>query len=189
MSSNEAKEALLEKIKLAGISWLALGIESGSRKVRKNIHKSFCPEKLMATVSLIKHYDINIIGNYIFGLPEDNCKTMQETLDLAIELNCEFANFYTAMAYPGSILYDFAIKKNWTLPDKWSGFSQHSEDCLPLPTKYLSVGEVLQFRDQAFHKYFNNTRYLNMLQKKFGDETVNHIKKMTSYNLKRNNYC
>ena len=183
------KEALLEKIKRAGISWLALGIESGSGKVRKNIHKSFCSEKLIATVSLIKQYDINVIGNYIFGLPEDNCRTMQKTLDLAIELNCEFANFYTAMAYPGSILYDFAIKNNWTLPENWSGFSQHSEDCLPLPTKYLSVGEVLKFRDQAFQKYYRNSSYLDMVQNKFGDGTVNHIKKMASYNLKRSNYC
>lgn len=182
------KEALLEKMKRAGISWLALGIESGNGKVRKDIHKSFRPEKLMATVSLIKHYDINIIGNYIFGLPEDNFNTMQETLDLAIELNCEFANFYSAMAYPGSQLYDLAIKRKWPLPEKWSGFSQHSEDCLPLPTKYLSGGEVLKFRDLAFQKYFNNSKYLNMLQKKFGNETVKSIKNMTSFNLKRDNY-
>lgn len=182
------KEALLEKIKRAGISWLALGIESGNQNVRKDIHKSFRHEKLMSTVSLIRQYDINIIGNYIFGLPEDNFETMQETLDLAIELNCEFANFYSAMAYPGSKLYDFAILNKWPLPEKWSGFSQHSEDCLPLPTKYLSGGEVLKFRDQAFHKYFSNPNYLNMLQKKFGDETVNHIKKMTLHNLKRDNY-
>ena len=44
-----------------------------------------------------------MIGNYIFGLPEDDLETMQETLDLALELNCEFANFYCAMAYPGSL--------------------------------------------------------------------------------------
>ena len=33
--------------------------------------------------------------------PTTRPRRMQETLDLALELNCEFANFYSAMAYPG----------------------------------------------------------------------------------------
>ncbi len=61
------------------------------------------------TVRRVKDAGINIIGNYIFGLPEDTRDTMQRTLDLALELNCEFANFYSAMAYPGSPLYEQAL--------------------------------------------------------------------------------
>ena len=46
---------------------------------------------------------------------------MQQTLDLAIELNCEFANFYCAMAYPGSPLYRDALTEGWALPEDWGG--------------------------------------------------------------------
>ena len=38
--------------------------------------------------------------------PRTTTTRMQATLDLALELNCEFANFYSAMAYPGSPLYE-----------------------------------------------------------------------------------
>ena len=69
------------------------------------------------------------------GLPEDDLETMQATLDMAMELNCEFGNFYSAMAYPGSPLYALALRNGWPLPEKWSGYSQHSVDALPLPTK------------------------------------------------------
>src|SRR5437667_443212 len=85
---------------------------------------------------------ICVIGNFIFGLPDDDVQTMQQTLDLALELNCEFANFYSAMAYPGSPLYLMAVQNGWELPAAWSGYSQHSYDCLPLRTEKISAGEV-----------------------------------------------
>ena len=128
---------------------------------------------------------INIIGNYIFGLPEDTTETMEETLRLAQDLECEFANFYTAMAYPGSPLHDQAVQHGWQLPETWSGYSQHAVDTLPLPTRHLPAGEVLRFRDQAFTTYFTDERYLSFVQKKFGSDTVSHIKEMTSHRLDR----
>ena len=94
----------------------------------------------------------------MFGLPDDNFETMQETLDLAKELNCEYTNFYVTMAYPGSQLFDNALKQNIKLPITWRGYSQYSEECLPLPTKYLSAEEVLNFRDNAFIEFHNEPK-------------------------------
>ena len=65
---------------------------------------------------MIKSYEINVLGNYIFGFPEDTLDTMNETLDLAIELNCEHANFYACQALPGSPLYTQALKQNLEIP-------------------------------------------------------------------------
>jgi anaerobic magnesium-protoporphyrin IX monomethyl ester cyclase len=110
---------------------------------------------------------------------------MQETLNMAMDLNCEFANFYSAMAYPGSKLYDIALREGWNLPKEWHGFSQHSYETLPLPTKYLTEKEVLRFRDNAFHKYFENPRYLDMLESKFDKKVRRHIQKMAGIKLKR----
>jgi hypothetical protein len=110
---------------------------------------------------------------------------MQSTLDLALELNCEFANFYSAMAYPGSQLYNLATKEGWPLPEKWSGYSQHAVDTLPLPTKYLSGAEVLRFRDQAFQQYFSSPRYLRMIEAKYGLATADHIREMAAQPLVR----
>ena len=136
-------------------------------------------------VKKIQAAGINIIGNYIFGLPEDNLETMEETLQLALDLNCEFANFYCAMAYPGSRLFLEALKEGWELPDSYVGFSQHAYETKPLPTKYISAKEVLKFRDEAFDKYYNNKEYLESIREKFGNETYNGIKNMISYKLKR----
>lgn len=179
---------LLDKLKRAGFNWLALGIEAANPRVRADVDKSFDQEQIHRVCDQIRGAGIHIIGNYIFGLPDDDAASMQETLDLALELKCEFANFYSAMAYPGSPLYVQAQAEGWELPPTWSGYSQHAYDSLPLPTRRLSAGEVLRFRDEAFHTYYTDPGYLATIQTKFGRETVEHIRSMTGHRLKRQHH-
>lgn len=179
------KPRMLEKLKKAGFQWLALGIESGSAHVRDGADKAFDQSEIIGIVRQIQDAGIKVIGNFIFGLPDDDLESMQATLDLALELNCEFANFYSAMAYPGSPLYAMAVQKGWSLPEKWSGYSQHSFDCTPLPTERVGAADVLRFRDQAFHAYFESKRYLDMVAQRFGWDTRHHIEDMSTHRLKR----
>ena len=179
------KEEMLDKLKRAGFNWLAFGIEAASERVRDDVDKGFGQEEIFRTLEKVRAAGINVIANYIFGLPEDNLESMQATLDLALELNCEFANFYSAMAYPGSQLYSMSIKEGWPLPQDWSGYSQHAVNTLPLPTKHLSGAEVLRFRDHSFHVYFNSPTYISMISEKFGSETARHVQEMASHKLVR----
>ncbi len=174
------------KLKEAGFNWLAFGIESASERVRKDVDKGFKQDVIFRTIERVRNAGINVIANFIFGLPEDDLESMQETLNMAVQLSCEFANFYCAMAYPGSHLYNLASKEGWPLPERWSGYSQHSVDSLPLPTKHLPASEVLRFRDNAFQVYFTDPDYLAMIDRKFGPETVRHLTEMTSHRLARN---
>ncbi len=178
-------EKMVDKLKRAGVNWLAFGIEAASERVRDDVQKGFDQDKVYKAIETVKAAGINVIGNFIFGLPEDDLETMQETLELALELNCEFVNFYSAMAYPGSQLYKIAVQQGWPLPEEWSGYSQYAVDTLPLPTKYLSAAEVLRFRDHAFQVYFNSPKYLDMITRKFGPETARHIREMVSHRLAR----
>src|SRR6476646_7708560 len=142
---DSVKDDMLDKLKRAGFNWLAFGIEAASERVRDDVDKGFGQQEIFHTIDKVRAAGINVIGNYIFGLPEDDLQSMQATLDLALELNCEFANFYSAMAYPGSPLYDRAVKQGVPLPAAWTGYSQHSRDCLPLPTRHLTAKDVLRF--------------------------------------------
>ncbi len=175
----------LAKMKQAGINWLALGIESANPDVRDGADKRMQSRDILGVVRSIQDAGIRIIGNFIFGLPDDTRETMEETLQLAMDLNCEFINFYCAMAYPGSKLYDIALAEGWDLPAAWHGFSQHSYDMLPLPTRTLTAAEVVQFRDDAFHRYFANPAYLDMIGKKFGSRVREHLVEMSGTRLKR----
>ena len=177
--------ALLARMRAGGVRWLALGIESASERVRADVDKGYRPEAIKKAIDNVRQAGIHVMGNYIFGLPEDDHASMQQTLDFSKELNTEFANFFSAMAYPGSQLYRDAVARGWPLPAKWSGYSQHSKDCLPLPTKHISGPEVLAFRDAAFRSYFERPEYQSMVARTFGDATLREVRTMLGQPLPR----
>lgn len=179
------KPELVEKMKRAGINWLCFGIESASERVRDDVEKGYQQDDIARALEQVRAGGISVIANYMFGLPEDDVASMQATLDMAMALNCEFANFYCAMAYPGSRLYRLAVEEGWPLPSSWAGYSQHASDTLPLPTRHIPGAEVLRFRDEAFQRYFHNPDYLSMIQAKFGPATAEHVRQMASHSLDR----
>jgi radical SAM superfamily enzyme YgiQ (UPF0313 family) len=179
------KPAMVDKLRRAGFRWLAFGIEAASDRVRADVDKGFDQDDIFDTIHRVRAAEINVLANYIFGLPQDDLASMQATLDLALELNTEYANFYCTMAYPGSALYRQAVNEGWPLPDAWSGYSQHSVDSLPLPTRHLPASDVLCFRDHAFNRYFASPAYLALIERRFGRQTLRDIHAMNSHALER----
>jgi radical SAM superfamily enzyme YgiQ (UPF0313 family) len=179
------KDEFLAKLKAAGFNWLCLGIEAANSTVRDGADKEFSDESILDTCRRIQGHGINIIANYIFGLPEDTHERMRQTLDMALEINAEFANFYSAMAYPGSALYNLALERGYELPDAWHHYSQHGYDTKPMRNEHLSAADILQFRDDAWQTYFSHQPYLDLIERKFGRPVVEHIGRMRAIPLRR----
>ena len=177
---------VLETFKKAGVNWLALGVEAGNQMVRQEVSKgSFQEVNIRDVCDTIQQADINIISNYIFGFPEDTHETMQQTLDLALELNTEMANMYPCQALPGSPMYHTAKRNDWALPSTYEGYAFLSYESEPLQTKFLSAAEVLKFRDDAWNTYFTNDNYLNVVENRFGDQQRRNVEDMAKIRLKR----
>jgi anaerobic magnesium-protoporphyrin IX monomethyl ester cyclase len=176
----------LNLVRLAGIKWLCLGIESADKKVRLEISKGKFEEiDIREIVSHIHEADIDVMANYIVGLPGENLELMQKTFDLALELNTLAMNVYAAMALPGSQLYKQAIENGYQLPAEYTGYSFHSYDTLPMQTEYLTAAEILKFRDDFFIKYHSDSKFQERLLLKFGEVAVNNVNKSLKIVLRR----
>ena len=110
---------------------------------------------------------------------------MQETLDLALELNTEMANMYLCQALPSSPVYYTAKRNGWKLPDSYEGYAFSSYESQTLPTKHLSSAQVLKFRDEAWQTYFTSPAYSNLVEKRFGPVERENTVEMTKVPLKR----
>jgi len=180
------KPEYLETLKKAGVNWLGLGIENPNQTLRQEIHKDrFKEVKIYDIINEMRSAGINVAANYIFGLPMDTEGSMQETYDFALENMSEMANFYCAMAYPGSPLHLMARDKGWQLPTTYTGYSQHSYDTLNLANDSLEAKQILNFRDDAWMKYHTNEKYLNLLESKFGINARRNVENTSKIKLKR----
>lgn len=173
-------------VRRAGIRWLALGIESASKQIRLEVSKGkFEDVDIKKVIQQIHNSGIEVMANYIVGLPGDTPATMSETLDLSLELCTSGWNMYPAMALPGSQLYKKALDEGRELPTSYEGFSFHSYETVPFTSGSLSGADVLKFRDKAFETYHSSPQFLKRIQEKYGSHAVKTINQMTKVKLRR----
>ena len=156
-------------------------------KIEGVIHKEgFKEVSVLEQISSIREAGINVGGNYIFGLPFDDDRTMNNTLDFALENPTEMANFYCAMAYPGSPLYLQAKMSGIELPKKYAGYSQHSYETLNLSNKNLTAAEILKFRDNAWQTYHSSEKiYFTLMKNNSVRKRLSELQDTKKVKLKR----
>tara|TARA_B110000971_G_C19896380_1_gene447848 strand:+ start:6 stop:998 length:993 start_codon:yes stop_codon:yes gene_type:complete len=177
---------ILKLLRKAGIKWLALGIESADKSVRLEVDKGkFEDVDVKKVIEKVQDAGINVMANYIYGLPGDTKETIDKTFDLSLDLCTAGWNTYPAMALPGSQLYKEALENGVELPSSYEGYSFHSYETLPLPTDSMTPKEIITLRDDAFTKYHTNKNFLQLIEKKFGKIAVQNIEEMTKTKLKR----
>ena len=177
---------LLRKMRRAGIRWLAYGIEAAHERVRSAVEKSSSQKVIDRAIEWTQEAGIWIVGNFIFGLPEDDLESMRMSLDMAKRWNFEWANFYFAMAYPGARLHDQMVAEGVEMPRDWSAYGQYSPNARPLSTRYVDWRQIVKFRDEAFMEYYTNPAYLGMIQKKFGPDSVAFVRRILAEPMRRN---
>jgi len=177
---------ILAKLRSAGFRWLCLGIESGDQAIRLEVAKGKFEEvDVTRVIKQVESAGINVMANYIYGLPGDSKETIEKTFALSCELNTLGWNTYAAMALPGSPLYSAAKKAGIKLPQEYHEFAFHSYTTVPLPTNSLSGAEVLKLRDEKFTEYFGRTEFLDKIESQFGRKARDNIVEMTKKKLKR----
>jgi anaerobic magnesium-protoporphyrin IX monomethyl ester cyclase len=168
-------EEVLLMLRRAGIDWIFFGFESSSEDSLKGVHKDQTVDQMIKVRQICHRIGINVGGNFLFGLPEDTHETMENNLKLAHELNCEYVNFFMLMAYPGSVYYGVAKERGYPLPKRWNDYGFFAPGCVPMRNEYLTAEQILEFRDKAFIEYFSSKSYQDMIEKKFGRQTIDFI--------------
>lgn len=115
-ADNLTDPAFVHRLKRAGCWMLALGIETDSEEVRKDMVKRLEREKIEIAFRNMRAAGVRSFAFFIFGYPGETLETMERTVKYAVELDPDFANFYPAVPYPGTALYD-KVRKDGLLPE------------------------------------------------------------------------
>ena len=117
-------ENLIRKMKKAGVFKVSIGVETGDSSMQKRIKKYLDLDKVIETTKLFKKYGIRVYGNFMFGLPYDTRESMQKTLDFAIKMNPDIANFMITIPLPGTELYELVKSKGSFFEDPGKGVAR-----------------------------------------------------------------
>jgi radical SAM superfamily enzyme YgiQ (UPF0313 family) len=162
-ADNLTDPAFVHRLRKAGCWMLAMGIETESEDIRKNMVKRLERQKIQLAIRNMRDAGIRSFAFFIFGYPGETVATINQTIDYAIELDPDFANFYPAVPYPGTELYNKAVRDGLLADEDWSRMEY---------SYYLLRGNGLDERvvmdaiNRAKRRFFMRPRYL---ARKFGD--------------------
>ncbi len=125
VQSFDNAEPYIEYLKESGCDELFVGIESGSSKIRKMIHKEGSLERVKEVIKLFLTTGIDVKGYFMCGFPKETEDDLEQTLQLAEEIKqyaaCAKGKFravaFRFRPYHGTELYDQLIRENYTMKD------------------------------------------------------------------------
>ena len=150
-------EEKIKHMKQAGCHTVFLGIESGSDEILEKYSKKITTDEIRKTIRMLNTYKIRVLGYFILGLPGEDRDSIRKTIDLAKQLDIDFASFAIATPDLGTPLRREALEKGWMRAEE-SVFD--SSDFPVLKTETLSREEVWQLRRRAVLEFYLRPSYL-----------------------------
>ena len=150
----------MKLMKKAGCRLVIPGIESGTQEILDNMKKGTTIKEIREYIKNTKKAGLLVHACYMVGNQGETKETMQKTLELALELNTDTAQFFPLIPYPGTEAYEWNksrgyIKYGYTEYCKEDG----THNCvLELPG--ISGEEMVKFCDDARKKYYLRPGYI-----------------------------
>ena len=142
----------LKAMKEAGCRLMIVGYESGDQQILKNIKKGATLERARQFTKDAHKLGLVIHGDFILGLPGETRETIQNTIAFAKELDVETIQVSVAHAYPGTELYDYAIKNNFLAKGSMVDEGGHQLAHIEYPG--LPADEVLESVHRFYDEYY-----------------------------------
>jgi len=143
----------LKAMKDAGCRLLIVGYESGDQQILKNIKKGATIERARQFTKDCHKLGLVVHGDFILGLPGETRETIRNTIDFAKELDVETIQVSVAHAYPGTELYDYAMKSGFMVADtKMVDDGGHQMAHIQYPG--LPADEIMESVHRFYDEYY-----------------------------------
>jgi anaerobic magnesium-protoporphyrin IX monomethyl ester cyclase len=152
-------EELARLMRRAGCRLVSMGVESGSQMVLNQMGKRINLEEVRKACDVLKQAGIQQYCYFVIGLPWDTEETVEQTIRFAIELDSDYAIFSSAVPFPGSRFYDYALKSGLLHPEAGNGF----KEAYYYPVAkghYLSQERIFELRKLAIRRFYLRPRYI-----------------------------
>lgn len=152
---------LLKHMKEAGCRLVCVGFETPSRKSLNDIHKGITVDMSKEFMKNAKEIGILVNGCFIIGLFGDTEETIQDTIDYAIELSPDTAQFYPLMVYPGTEDYERACEMNLLRTNdfnKW--LTPEGHYITTIEQENLEAEKIREWQQIAYKQYHMRPRYV-----------------------------
>ena len=154
--SNQVDKPLLQAMKDAGCWAVLFGAESGVQKNLNTLKKGITLDHVRKAVKTAKQVGLKVSTPFIIGIPGETYADALKTIDFAIELNPDFANFHALTPFPGTALYN-NIDKYGTITQQLEDYTYQGAAFVPYT---MSRQQIQELRQLAFKRFYGRPSFL-----------------------------
>jgi hopanoid biosynthesis associated radical SAM protein HpnJ len=137
-----------------GLRLLLVGYESGNQQILHNIKKGMRIEVAERFTRDCHDLGITIHGTFILGLPGETLETIEETVRFANRINPHTIQVSLAAPYPGTFLYDQAVKNGWLDADNAELVDESGIQIAPLHYPHLSHQQIYDSLESFYKRFY-----------------------------------
>jgi len=167
-------EDIIKLMKDSGCTLISCGFESGSQRMLDRMHKTQTIEEMEKTVRIFRKYKLPVPASFIIGMPGEDKESCRETIDFCLRNKISLDSLMFATPYPGSEIFDFALKTKRINADNPHEFIMRIEDARDFIinlTDSFSDEELIKAREDAMRLTKENyNRFITM------DETMTKMR-------------
>jgi anaerobic magnesium-protoporphyrin IX monomethyl ester cyclase len=153
---NQVDEPLLRAFREAGCWAILFGAESGVQKNLNAIRKGITVEQIRKAVAAAKEVGLTVLTPFLFGIPGETFEEGLRTIDFAIELDPDVANFHAITPFPGTELYD-NIDMYGTMSGDLEDYTYQGAAFVP---HTMTREQIAELRQIAFRRFYSRPGYL-----------------------------
>jgi radical SAM superfamily enzyme YgiQ (UPF0313 family) len=109
-------EALIVKMKRAGLMRVVLGVETGSQQISDLMRKGTTLEMAEKCCALLRRHGIDIYTSFIFGNEGETLRTLWQTYAFSFKLKPTIASYTILIPFPGTPIFE-KYYKDFDRPD------------------------------------------------------------------------
>jgi anaerobic magnesium-protoporphyrin IX monomethyl ester cyclase len=153
---NQVDKPLLKAMKEAGCWAVLFGAESGVQKNLNTLRKGTKVEQIRRAVADAKAVGLKVTTPFIIGIPGETYEEALQTIEFAMELNPDIANFHALTAFPGTHLHD-NLEQYGRVSDDLTKYTYQGASFVPYT---MTQQQIHGLRQLAFKRFYSRPKFL-----------------------------
>jgi len=166
---------LLKRMKEAGCWNLFYGFEAGDQRLLDNIGKGTTLDVIRDAARWTQEAGIEVRGSFMLALPGETPELARKTVEFAVELDCDYAQFCITTPYPGTQLWADA-EKHGRLSKNFRNY--HCWAPVFVPWGYRDEAEIQAMERYAVRRFYLRPRFVWKCLRKIRsrDDVIRYLK-------------
>lgn len=159
---NTVTPDLLKAMAKAGCERIHYGVEVGNTRMMKVIQKNHSVEKVKEAFRWTRAAGMETLAYFIVGQQTETMADIQDSADLAREIDPNYVHFTIFCPYPGTEIYQDGLKRGIIKEDVWGKFARNPEPGFELPVweENFSRQELRELLVKCYKDFYLRPRFL-----------------------------